>query len=99
MSQKNDNHKTQNINIKNESWNDQKNRMDDMLAKLKNEIQDVKALDKDLTRQFINLGGIINKIKTEQLDEDVYYEDLIEVDENENETRTADDKTEGDTKL
>ena len=69
------------MNTKNESWNEQKSRMDDMLAKLKNDIQDVKAMDKDLTRQFINLGGMINKIKTEQ-EEEVYYEDLIEVDEN-----------------
>jgi len=55
-----------------ESWSEQKSRMDNMLAKLKNEIQEVKSMDKDLTRQFINLGGLINKIKTDQLDEEEF---------------------------
>ena len=54
-------------------WSEQKNRMDDMLSKLKSEIQEVKSMDKDLTRQFINLGGIINKIKTDQLDDEDDY--------------------------
>ena len=59
-----------NTSESNNSWSEQKSRMDDMLAKLKNEIQEVKSMDKDLTRQFINLGGLINKIKTDQLDEE-----------------------------
>ena len=51
-------------------WNAQKVRMDEKLAKLKSDIQEVKSMDKDLTRQFISLGGIINQIKDSQMDDD-----------------------------
>ena len=57
------------------SWSEQKSRMDDMLAKLKTEIQEVKSIDKDLTRQFISLGGIINQIKTEQIEDELDFEE------------------------
>ena len=67
-----------------ENWSEQKNRMDAMLLKLKNEIQDVKTMDKDLTRQFITLGGQINKIKNEQLFEEDDYEDDDIINEEEN---------------
>ena len=67
-----------------ESWSEQKSRMDAMLLKLKNEIQEVKTMDKDLTRQFITLGGQINKMKDEQLFEEDDYgdDDIINEEEN-----------------
>ena len=85
--------------------------MDAMLLKLKNEIQDVKTMDKDLTRQFITLGGQINKIKNEQLFEEDDYEDDDIINEEENldveDTAEGEEKenkeqsigNEGDTKL
>ena len=77
LSKNNSNNETmgQNQQRRNENWSEQKTRMDSMLTKLKNEIQDVKSMDKDLTRQFINLGGLINKIKNDQLDEGDDYEE------------------------
>ena len=94
-----------------ENWSEQKTRMDAMLLKLKNEIQDVKTMDKDLTRQFITLGGQINKIKNEQLFEEDDYEDDDIINEEENldveDTAEGEEKenkeqsigNEGDTKL
>ena len=56
------------------SWRVQKLRMDDMIAKLKTEIKEVKSIDKNLTRQFIMLGGKINKLKISQdNDDDEFY--------------------------
>lgn len=75
------------------SWSEQKSRMDAMLAKLKSEIQEVKSMDKDLTRQFISLGGIINQIKAEQQEE----EDQIDLEDDIKEDPSDDE--ESDTKL
>ena len=47
-------------------WEQQKIRMDEMLTKLKAEIKEVRAIDKDLTRQFITLGTTINELKAKQ---------------------------------
>ena len=55
------------------SWKDQKSRMDDMIAKLKLEIKEVKNIDKDLTRQFILLGGKISQLKITQEQDDAFY--------------------------
>ena len=92
-----------------ESWNEQKNRMESMLAKLKNEIQDIKTMDKDLTRQFITLGGLISKIKNEQLFEEDDYEDDdlalinensgVEEEENKNKESSMENVEDDDTKL
>ena len=47
-------------------WEEQKLRMNEMLTKLKAEIKEVRAIDKDLTRQFITLGTTINELKAKQ---------------------------------
>ena len=47
-------------------WKEQKIRMDEMLSRLKAEIKEVRAIDKDLTRQFITLGTTINHLKAKQ---------------------------------
>lgn len=47
--------------------------MEDMLARLKSEIKEVKTIDKELTRQFIQLGGMINELKSSQEEDD--YDD------------------------
>ena len=47
-------------------WDEQKVRMDAMLDKLKNELKEIKGTDKDLTKQFISLGGKINELKVEK---------------------------------
>ena len=68
-----------------EAWEEQKGRMDKMLAKLKQDMQEVKSMDKNLTRQFIQLGGQIKELKTtekqllEQLQEQ--YDESDEEDE------------------
>lgn len=77
------------------SWSEQKSRMDAMLAKLKSEIQEVKSMDKDLTRQFISLGGIINQIKAEQLEDD----DTIDLEDDIKEDPSDENDEGDDTKL
>lgn len=58
-------------NMSDLSWTEKKGRIDDMLDKLKNELKEVKNTDKDLTRQFINLGGKINELKTRRLEDEI----------------------------
>ncbi len=54
-------------------WNQQRSRIDGLLSTLKQEMQEVKSMDKNLTRQFIQLGGKIQKLKEV---EKQYFEQL-----------------------
>eukprot|EP00794_Sanderia_malayensis_P009014 gene9014-9978_t len=61
--------------LSNEKWDQQKSRIDQLLSTLKTEMQEVKVMDKKLTRQFIQLGGKIQKIKE---DEKQFFEELTQ---------------------
>ena len=46
-----------------DTWDKQRTRIDGLLSTLKKEMQEVKVMDKNLTRQFIHLGGKIQELK------------------------------------
>ena len=60
-----------------DTWNEQRTRIDGLLSTLKKEMQEVKTMDKNLTRQFIHLGGKIQELKEveKKLLEEISMED------------------------
>ena len=62
------------------TWDEQRTRIDGLLSTLKKEMQEVKSMDKNLTRQFIHLGGKIQELK------EVEKKLLEEIDMEDNET-------------
>ena len=60
-----------------DTWDQQRTRIDGLLSTLKKEMQEVKTMDKNLTRQFIHLGGKIQELKEveKKLFEEISMED------------------------
>lgn len=69
-----------------DTWDQQRTRIDGLLSTLKKEMQEVKTMDKNLTRQFIHLGGKIQELKKaeEKLFEEILGEEDAEDVVNEN---------------
>lgn len=62
-----------------DNWDAQRNRIDGLLSTLKKEMQEVKSMDKNLTRQFIHLGGKIQELKKV---EEKLFEEILQEEEN-----------------
>ena len=57
------------------SFQDRKTKLDEVIDKLRADIQVIKQLDKDLTRQFIQLGNNINLLKQKNDIDDFHFEE------------------------
>ena len=57
------------------SFQDRKTKLDEFIDKLRADIQVIKQLDKDLTRQFIQLGNNINLLKQKNDIDDFHFEE------------------------
>ena len=72
-----------------DTWDQQRTRIDGLLSTLKKEMQEVKVMDKNLTRQFIHLGGKIQELKA--VEQQLYEQMSMEESEFDNEEELISD--------
>ena len=65
----------------NKIWDRRKNNINELLTKLRTDLKEVQGIDKDLTRKFITLGGEINNLKYDLLENEIESNDVIYEDE------------------
>ena len=78
------------VGQRSDTWDAQRTRIDGLLSTLKKEMQEVKTMDKNLTRQFIHLGGKIQELKVEKQ----LYDELSSLEENEEDEIIIDNNNE-----